>query len=311
MNKLRIALEEYLAVRRKLGFKLTQADYLLNSFLSFLEQEGASLITTELALRWSTLPKGCQLSWCADRLGKVRRFAQYLSASDSRTEIPSQGLLPHRRYRRPPYIYTDDEITRLIKAAQKLRSPKGLRASTYSTLFGLLIVTGMRVSEPIGLDREEVNLTEGMLTIHGTKFGKSRLVPIHSTTQEALRRHARLRDRTCMRPKTRSFFVSEQGLRLTPSTVRKVFLKLSRQIGLRGPEDRHGPRLHDFRHWFATQTLLAWYRAGVDIDLHMPELSTYLGHSNVIYTYWYISAVPELLRLATLRMKHKKGGKLS
>lgn len=308
MNDLRTALQEYLNIRRKLGFKLYQAGNLLHNFVLFAEKEGASFITTELALRWSTQPKDSQPVWHAIRLGVVSRFAKYLSAVDPRTEIPPQELLPAHYHRRSPYIYNDNQITSLIKEAQKLRSPLGLRASTYSTLFGLLAVTGMRVSEPIGLDRDDVNLTEGIITIRQTKFGKSRLVPIHPSTQEVLQHYAILRDQICPRLKTPSFFVSERGTRLTQWSVRWNFIQLSRQIGLRGPHDSHGPHLHDLRHRFAIQTLLAWYRAGIDIERHMPELSTYLGHRHVTDTYWYISAVPELLRLATLRLT--EGGKL-
>lgn len=311
MSQLRIALEEYLALRRKLGFKLCRAGDLLENFVFFAEQEGASFITTKLALRWAIQPKDCQPAWWATRLGIVRRFAQYRSAADPRTEIPPQKLLPHRYHRKHPYIYSDNEITRLVKAAQELPSPMGVWASTYSTLFGLLAVTGMRVSEPIGLDREDVDLTQGILTVRQTKFGKSRLVPVHPSTQEALRKYARLRDRICPRPKTPSFFVSERGTRLTQWSVRRTFVQLSHQIGLRGPEDRHGPRLHDLRHGFAIRTLVAWYRAGIDVERHMPELSTYLGHTHVTDTYWYISAAPELLRYATLRLERKEGGKLS
>ena len=308
MNDLKIALQEYLTIRRKLGFKLYQAGNLLHNFVLFAEKEGASFITTDLALRWTTQPKDSQPVWHAIRLGVVRRFAEYRSAVDPRTEVPPQELIPAHYHRRPPYIYNNNEIASLIKAAQKLPSLLGLRASTYSTLFGLLAVTGMRMSEPIGLDRDDVNLKEGILTIRQTKFGKSRLVPIHPSTQEVLQHYAILRDQTCLLLKTPSFFVSERGTRLTQWSVRWNFVQLSRQIGLRGPRDSHGPHLHDLRHRFAIQTLLAWYRAGIDIERHMPELSTYLGHRHVTDTYWYISAVPELLRLATLRLT--EGGKL-
>jgi len=308
MNDLKIALQEYLTIRRKLGFKLYQAGNLLHNFVLFAEKEGASFITTDLALRWTTQPKDSQPVWHAIRLGVVRRFAEYRSAVDPRTEVPPQELIPAHYHRRPPYIYNNNEIASLIKAAQKLPSLLGLRASTYSTLFGLLAVTGMRMSEPIGLDRDDVNLKEGILTIRQTKFGKSRLVPIHPSTQEVLQHYAILRDQTCLLLKTPSFFVSERGTRLTQWSVRWNFIQLSRQIGLRGPHDSHGPHLHDLRHRFAIQTLLAWYRAGIDIERHMPELSTYLGHRHVTGTYWYISAVPELLGLATLRLT--EGGKL-
>lgn len=302
MNDLRTAVEEYLAVRRKLGFKLYQPGNLLHNFVLFAEQEGASFITTELALRWATQPKDSQPVWHATRLGVIRRFAKYRSAADPRTEIPPQKLLIACYHRKPPYIYNDDEIKRLIKAAQSLFSPKGLRAFTYSTLFGLLAVTGMRVKEAIGLDRDDVNLTEGILTVRDSKFGKSRFVPIHPSTQKVLQHYAVLRDKICPRLKSPAFFVPERGVRLTKWSVRWSFIQLSRQIGLRGPNDSHGPRLHDLRHRFAIQTLIAWYRSGMDVEQNMPKLSTYLGHRHVSDTYWYISAVPELLQLATLRL---------
>ncbi len=302
MNDLRTAIEEYLAVRRKLGFKLYQPGNLLHNFVIFAEQEGASFITTELALRWATQPKDSQAVWQAIRLGVIRRFAKYRSAVDPRTEIPPQKLLPACYHRKPPYIYSDDEIRRLIKAAQSLFSPKGLRASSYSTLFGLLVVTGMRVKEVIVLDRNDVNLTESILIVRDSKFGKSRFVPIHPSTQKVLQHYAVLRDKIRPRLKSQAFFVSEDGVPLTKWSVRWNFIKLSCQIGLRGPNDSHGPRLHDLRHRFAIQTLIAWYRSGMDIEQNMPKLSTYLGHRHVSDTYWYISAVPELLQLATLRL---------
>lgn len=296
------ALEEYLNLRRALGFTLDTAGGLLHRFVRYAQQEGASYITRELALRWA-MQASCQPAQWANRLSMVRKFASYMSALDARTEIPPRGLLPHHFRRKQPYIYTDEEIARLIRAAQKLPSPLGLRAATYSTLFGLLAVTGMRVSEPIALDCDDANLSRGILTIRRTKFGKSRMLPLHATTVEALRRYRELRDGIC--PRTRRFFVSERGISLTVWSVRKTFVLLSRQIGLRGPHDSHGPRLHDFRHRFAIETLLRWYRAGIDAERHMLELSTYLGHVHVADTYWYISAVPELLQLATLRLEER------
>jgi len=309
MNGLRKDLEEYLSIRRKLGFKLQWAGKLLHDFVVFAEKEGVSFITTELALRWATQPIDCQPAWAAARLGIVRGFAQYQSVIDSRTEIPSQELLPYRYYRRRPYIYGNDEVRRLIKAAQRLQPPLGLRAATYSAVFALLAVTGMRISEPIGLNQEDVDLIHGILTVYQTKFGKSRLVPIHPSTQKALQQYASLRGRIFPKPETEGFFISEQGTRLTDWTVRSTFVKLSRQIGLRGPHDSYGPRLHDFRHSFAIKTLLAWYRKGVNVDRHMPELSVYLGHAHVSDTYWYLSAVPELMQLAAMRLEQiQKGG---
>jgi integrase/recombinase XerD len=306
--RLREALEEYLKVRRMFGFKLRIPGSLLQKFVSYVEGEGASYITRELAVRWATQPKNCQPANWAKRLSMVRSLARYLSATDPRTEIPPGGLLPYRFARKTPYLYTDEEIACLIEAAEKLPPPRGLRAATYATLFGLLAVTGMRMSEPIVLNRDQVDLARGILTIRRTKFGKSRIIPIHASTLEALQRYAELRDRLCPWAQTESFFISERGTRLERSTVHRTFIHLSRQIGLRGPDASRGPRLHDLRHGFAIETLLRWYRAGVDVEQHLPELSTYLGHTRVAGTYWYITAVPELLRLATLRLE-KKGGK--
>ena len=303
MREMRKALEEYLAVRHALGFKLRIAGRLLHGFVEFAESEGASFVSRKLALRWATRPVNVQPAQWSNRLGMLRRFAEYLSATDARTEIPPQELLPYRHRRKPPYIYTDAEILKLICAAKKLPPPGGLRAHTYSTLIGLIAVTGMRISEPIGLDRKDVDLKQGVLTVRQAKFGKSRFVPLHTSTTEKLHEYARLRDRLYPNPQSPSFFVSERGTRLTDCTVRRWFLILSRQIGLRGPKESHGPRLHDLRHGFAIETLLNWYRAGVDVDRHMPVLTTYLGHGHVADTYWYISAAPELLRQATLRLE--------
>ena len=296
------ALEEYLALRRALGFILDAPCRALHKFVAYAEQEGAFSITTDLALKWAMQPD-CQPAQWATRLSMVRRFARYMSALDPRTEIPPDGLLPHRFRRKCPYIYTEEEITHLIGAAQKLPSPLGLRAATYSTLLGLLAVTGMRVSEPVALDRDDIDLTRGILIIRRTKFGKSRMLPLHATTVEALRHYHQLRDRVFRN--TQSFFVSERGIRLTVCSVRKTFILLSRQTGLRGPDDSRGPRLHDLRHRFAIETLLSWYRAGIDVERRLPELSAYLGHVHVNDTYWYISAVPELLQLATLRLEQR------
>jgi len=306
--KLYDALDEYLKVRRALGFKLTTPGGLLQRFVTYAEQEGASSITTELALRWATGQTKCQHAQWANRLSMVRRFARYMSALDPATEIPPQGLLPYHPRRTQPYLYSDEEIARLLQAARNLPSSLGLRAATYTTLFGLLAVTGMRMSEPIALDHDDVDLTRGILTVRRTKFGKTRIVPVHASTLEALRRYREVRDRLCPRAHARSFFLSERGTRLTVWCVRWTFVRLSHQIGLRGPDDSHGPRLHDLRHRFAVQTLLRWYREGLNVEQHLPELSAYLGHVHVNDTYWYISAVPELLQWATLRLEGKGGG---
>jgi integrase len=302
MSKLRKAVEEYLAVRRALGFKLDAPGRLLHQFIDFSESERASFITRDLALRWATQSTKCQPAYWASRLSVVRQFAGYQSAIDPRTEIPPVGLLPHRLHKRSPYVYSDAEIEQLIGAAKQLRSPLGLQGATYFTLFGLLAVTGMRVSEPLGLDREEVDLTEGMLIIQQTKFGKSRLIPLHASTCGILGQYATLRDRTFPSPATPAFFVSERGTRLTQSSVRRMFVNLTGGMGLRSATGRTGPRIHDLRHRFAIRTLCRLYRAGEDVERHMTALATYLGHVNAVSTYWYLSATPELLLLASARL---------
>jgi integrase/recombinase XerD len=169
----------------------------------------------------------------------------------------------------------------------------------------------MRLGEATGLDRQEVDLDQDLLRVRQTKFNKSRWVPIHPTTRERLQRYRRLRDQICPHPQSPSFLLSEQGTRLTGWIVRRWFIRLSYQIGLRQPTDHHGPRIHDLRHRFVIETLRNWYRTGKDIEAHLPELTTYLGHAHVSDTYWYISATPELLQLATERLERKQGGPLS
>jgi integrase len=183
-----------------------------------------------------------------------------------------------------------------------------LRGLTFTTLFGLLIVTGLRISEALALDDTDVQRRDAQLRIRRTKFGKSRLVPLHALTIAALTAYADRRDRVLPRRTTPAFFVSEQGGRLTVCVADYTFARLSGQIGLRPPVHGHrlghGPRLHDLRHRFAIQTLVGWYRAGLDVDPLLPLLATYLGHVHVHETYWYLEAVPELLALATERLRN-------
>jgi integrase/recombinase XerD len=311
MNALSRHLEEYLELRHRLGLKLRDASGELPKFVRFAQEAKAAFVTTKLALEWATQPTGCQPAQWTTRLGMVRRFAEYLSAVDPRTEIPPQGLLPHRYRRKNPYFYSDREVAQLIQAAQKIPSPKGLRAATYSALFGLLAVTGMRLGEALGLDRQDVDLDQGLLRVRQTKFNKSRWVPVHSTTRERLQQYRCLRDRICPHPQSPSFLLSEQGTRLTGCIARHWFIRLSHQIGLRQPADHYGPRIHDLRHRFVIQTLRNWYQTDQDIEARLPELTTYIGHGHVRDTYWYISATPELLRLATERLERKQGEPLS
>ena len=220
-------------------------------------------------------------------------------------EIPPLGLLPFHSGRARPYIYSDDEISRLLASALRLLPAGALKGWTYYCLLGLLAVWGLRISEAIGLKLEDVDLRECLLTIRGTKFGKSRLVPVHITTRDILADYISRRERLLAGRCVAHLFVSQCGNRLHGSEVRRTFYLLSRQIGLRGPTASHGPRLHDFRHRFALNTLLNWYRSGDDAERRLPALSTYLGHVQVSYTYWYLSASPELMGLAVQRLEQR------
>ena len=306
MSGLRVASEAYLLLRRRLGFRLKGADRLLGDFVELVDATGAGVITTELALRWAQRPKSAQPATWAARLALVRRFAAHHKAADPRTEVPPAGLLPERYRRQRPYIYSAEEICRILEAAAELKSARGVRALTYTTLFGLLAATGMRVSEAVGLDREHVDLKHGVLTIHDTKFGASRFVPLHPSAERALAAYVARRDAALPDLSASAFFVSERRRRVTDWSTRYNFALVSRLIGLREATEhnRHGrgPRLHDLRHRFAAETLLHWYRAGLDVEREMPKLSAYLGHVHVNDTYWYIEAVPELLELAAARV---------
>ena len=304
MNDLQLLLCEYLAARRALGAKLELSGRLLKRFATFAAQHDTTVITNGLVLRWATEPGHAHPAQWAGRLGMVRRFARYANAVDPRHEVPPQGLLPHQYPRRRPYIYSDREIADLIAAARKLSGTTGLRPTTYATLLALFTVTGMRVHEVLHLDRNDVDLSHGVLTVRESKFGKSRNIPLHESTKLALRRYAGQRDRLCPNPRDPGFFLAEGGTRITEWALRWTFAKLSQQTGLRKPSKSHGkgPRLHDMRHRFAIKTLMRWYRDGFDIERQMPRLATWLGHAHVSDTYWYLSATPELMRLAARRL---------
>ncbi len=310
MNTLRQAAQEYLTMRRSLGYKLQEAGKRLLDFVTFMEQRRASYITQSLALAWAKQPSDVQPGEWARRLSCVRSFARHRSATDPRTQIPPAGLLPYRPKRAQPYLYSDEEIKELLRAALKLPAKSGLRPWTYHCLFGLLSVTGLRVGEAQNLELQDVDLRAGVLTIRGAKFGKSRLVPLHASTRRALADYiARRQQVWANRPVSSYLFVSNWGNRLDGGDIRRTFYALSRQIGLRGPSDSRGPRLHDMRHGFASKTLLSWYRAGENAERRLPILSAYLGHVHWSDTFWYLSALPELMHEAMSRLERRWEGR--
>jgi integrase/recombinase XerD len=306
MSPLSNALTQYLAIRHRLGRVDRHVPRLLRHLVAFVEAAGSPFITTELIRRWAVQPAGAHPSTWAGRLLIARRFAIWQRASDPRTDVPPADLVGQRYRRKPPQRFRDHDIVALIQTAAALPSAKHLRGRTYATLFGLLAVTGLRITEALHLDRSDVDLDSGVLLIRRTKFGKSRLVPIHVTTQEALRAYAEARDRILPTWTTQAFFLSERATRITEWSARYTFAVISRTIGLRPPtrggRHGHGPRVQDLRHRFAAQTLITWYEAGVDVERELPKLSTYLGHVHTADTYWYLEAIPELLQLAANRV---------
>ena len=280
----------------------------LLNFVTYMEQHRASHITQTLALAWAQQPSNAQPSYWAQRLTFVRGFARYRSASDARTQILPQRLLPFQPKRARPYLYSDNELRSLLMAALDLPcryERGGLRPWVFHCLFGLLSVSGLRLSEAVNLELRDIDIKTAVLTIRNAKFGKTRLVPLHDSTCKVLAdyiaRHGR---HWARRPVSCYLFVSSCGNRLDYGEIRRTFYTLSRQIGLRGASDSHGPRLHDMRHRFATNTLVAWYRAGQDPERQLPLLSAYLGHVHIADTQWYLSGSPELMREAMRRLEH-------
>lgn len=307
MSALHDALTEYLATRRALGTQLGWPESALRRFVDFVEGDGADFVTTEVAVRWAVQPVGVQRATLAGRLGIVRDFAVWLQATDPRTQVPPQRILPTGPRRPVPYIYSDREISDLMAAADRLRSASGLRRATFRTLVGLLAATGLRPGEALALDVADVDLVGGVLAVRDSKFGKSRFVPLDESARAALSAYAEFRDSVRPRRDTSAFLVTGRGSRLHSSAAGRTFATLCQATGLRprfpGRLRGRGPRLQDMRHSFATKRLVEWYRAGLDTDRLMPRLATYLGHVGVESTYWYVQAVPELLRLATERLE--------
>jgi integrase/recombinase XerD len=296
------AVDDYLAMRRALGYQLTEHGRVLPQFAAFLTQRGESLITIALALEFATQPAEASIVWWHQRLAIVRGFARYLRAFDARHEIPPANLLPATARRARPYLFSEAEIEALLEAARSMRPP--LRAASCEALIGLLAVSGMRVSEACGLDRSDVELPEGRLTVRHAKNGRSREIPLHPSTVEALRRYARRRDELCAIPKDpAAFFLSGGGGRLSRHFVWKWFDELRRATGLDQETLGRRARLHDVRHSYVLRVLLGWYREGGDIEARLPLLSTVLGHVHTADTFWYFEGAPELLALACERLE--------
>ena len=303
MSDLNSHVEDYLRLRRGLGFKLVFAGHVLPQFVSYLTDIGASSITVDAAIAWAGLPQGVKPISLSHRLGAVRGFAKYVATINPATEIPPCGVWPSTSPRPTPNVWSPADIGRLLDAARLMVSP--LRAVTHEALFGLLASTGMRIGEAISLAFDDVDVAAGVVMIRDAKFGRSRLVPLHDTTTRALSAYTAERERLCPIPNPATFFVSSTGTPLCHGTVQAVFHALTTELGLRTNDCR--PRIHDLRHAFAVRTLIDWHQTGVDIAGRIPVLSTYLGHVNPAGTYWYLTAVPELMALAAERLSTLTG----
>jgi len=306
MSDLRQAAEEYLQIRRALGFKFTLQGLLLMQFVSYLEDIGASGVSTELAVAWAKTPANADPAWWGQRLSVVRGFARHLHAIDPACEVPPADVLPAHFRRAVPYLYSEDEIAALMGAAGALLPP--LRGETYTTLIGLLAVSGMRIGEAIRLERHDVDWDQQLLIVRAAKHGKSRQVPLHPSTMRALSTYASRRDQLCPRPSTTSsFFLAARGVPLAYRSVCATFRRIVTDARVAPDRSPRPPRLHDLRHGFCVRTMLDWYHAGVDVEAVMPRLSTYVGHAKPSATYWYLEAAPELLALAADRLEHAFG----
>ncbi|MEP6815467.1 MAG: tyrosine-type recombinase/integrase [Marmoricola sp.] len=295
---------DYLRLRRQLGFTLAWDEHLLGQFTEHLDTVGSAAITISDAIDWcGLLPEGVTIrpaTRASTRLTAVRGFATYMHALDPIHEVPPRGMFARPVHRRAPRIYAHAEVTSLVEAAGHLA--RGVRAQTYPALFGLLAATGIRVGEALALDRDEADLTDGVLTITRGKSRDPRLVPLHETTTAALTLYAAWRDERQPKPAgdDAPFFTDQDGDRLAYMNVRHAFEQASAAAGLR--DEAQPPRIHGLRHTFAVNTLLGWYRDNADVAAKMPLLSTFLGHTDPANTYWYLSAVPELLAYAANRL---------
>jgi integrase len=296
--------QEYLALRRAFGFRLSIAGEQLQGFAHFADGTArGKVLTVDLALRWAQSSSTGKQTTAARRLLILRPFARYLQTIEPLTEIPPNRILGPAQYRQIPHIYTNDEIRALLDAAADLRPQGGLRAQSFRTYFNLMLCTGMRPAEPLRLTRADVDVQSHIITVRQTKFSKSRIIVLHSTAADALRKYAQSRDHSVASPQSPAFFLCDNGTALTHKKALWAFHYLRRQLGWVQRPGYQPPRLYDIRHTFVCRRLLAWYRQSVDVHVAMPALSTYLGHVKVTDTYWYVTGIPELMNTISARFE--------
>ena len=309
-QSLQARIDHYLAERRRQGFHLRSRDTFLASFARFVAaKRHRGPLTAELMVEWVRSGKdghGDAGTW-ARSWGRLRHFICYLQQFEPDTEIPEASLFGPEPGRVAPHIYREDEIVDLLAAARMIGPSGSLRPLTFETLFGLMASTGLRVSEAIHLRDADVDLKRGMLTIRQTKFAKSRELPIHPSTAKALARYRKQRERYLPTTTGMPFLVGSRGCRLGlplgERQAHRVFTGLRDGLGWVNRGGHEAPRLHDLRHTFAVRRLVLWYADATEVDQKMLAPSTYMGHAEIFYTYWYLTAVPELMAIAAGRFE--------
>ena len=308
---LREYIDDYLEERRCLGYQAVEQACYLRSFDRYTQELGSSgLLTIEIMVQWARQDHHRSedpLTW-ARRLNNLRPFMRWFQQFEPRTEVPDDSIFGRIPGRLTPHIYTEQEIVDLLTAARQLGPKSGLRGKIYQTLFGLIACAGLRVSEALSLRNIDVDLKHGMLMIHQTKFGKTRQLPIHRSAVEALQCYRLELDSSGYSADDDAPFLvgtrgQRRGMPLSDRQVHRVFVQLREQLDWQNRGAHHAPRIHDLRHSFVVHRILQWQKEGVDIDQAMLSLSTYLGHALITYTYWYLTAIPEIMSLATTRFE--------
>ncbi len=296
--------EDYIDLRRSLGYKLRGQDRYLRGFARFVNRLGHhGPVPLEVSVAWANSTSSTDACHSARRLTIVRGFLRYLAAIDTATDVPPPGLLGPTTRRKPPHIYSDAEIASLLQAAAALSPHAGLRPHCYATLFALLACTGLRISEALALNREDVDLLDGILTVRHGKGDRMRIVPLHPSALSPMRDYASRRDHWRGSRMRGAFFRTERTERLTYTAVRNTFQSLRLRLGWTAQGRARIPRLHDLRHWMVVHRLLLWYSQDIDVDRKIAALATYLGHVVISDVYWYFSAAPELMSVVAHRFE--------
>lgn len=302
-------LSAYIQLRHALGFRSGEPAYLLEVFdQGVFEKKHTGPLTQELALEFACGNPKTSTNYRASRYQVVRHFSEYLATFDPRTPFLDPKALERSNARTPRHIYTDEELQKILTEARRVSRKNPLCGLTLHTMIGLAASTGLRISEVVRLDREDVDLKTGVLNVRCSKFNKSRLVPLHNTTLEVLRNYAAARDAAFPNCKAVAFFVNTIQKRFVRNTVQQLFAGVACRAGLRSPKGR-GPSFHDLRHRFATKRLVLWYEAGVDVQAMLPALATYMGHAHYSDTAYYLTATAELMALASERYQRWLAGK--